>query len=292
VRSALLGPLREHRARLVDGATAVVLAAGSLPALWLGDLGTGITVARDNPRPAAAPFLAVVLLGCGALLARRHRPVAVALVAVAAFAAAKVLRHPTVPADLALLVASYSVTVHGPPARRVRAAVVGGLGTVVAAVTAGVLAAEGVAAGLVAAGAVAGAVVVVLVPAGLGRAAWRRRELHRELEDRLAEATARGEPARDEPGGPAVVGDRWAALTPREREVLDLIADGRTNAQIAAELGIGRETVKSHVGRVLHKLGVEHRTQAAVLALRRARTVPPPPTTARDPDQRGDRAGR
>ncbi len=278
VQSALLGPLREHRARLVDGATAVVLAAGSLPALWWGDLGTGITVARDNPRPGAALFLAVVVVGCGSLLWRRHRPLAVALVAVAAFAVAKLLRHPTVPADLALLVASSAVTAHTPPGSRARAVVVAVLAGAVAAVAATVLAGEGAAAWLVAVSAVAGAILVVLVPAGLGRSSRLRRERRRTLEDQLAATAAREERAVDG-DGPAAVGDRWSTLTPREREVLDLVADGRTNAQIAAELGIGRETVKSHVARMLHKLGAEHRTQAAVLALRRARTVPPPSTT-------------
>jgi DNA-binding NarL/FixJ family response regulator len=56
-------------------------------------------------------------------------------------------------------------------------------------------------------------------------------------------------------------------LTGREREVLTLIAGGRSNKRIALELGISEKTVKAHVGHVLAKLGVSDRTQAAVLAV-------------------------
>lgn len=64
---------------------------------------------------------------------------------------------------------------------------------------------------------------------------------------------------------PAVDGER---LTRREREVLELIAAGRSNKRIAFELGIAEKTVKTHVGHVLAKLGVTDRTQAALLAVR------------------------
>ncbi len=56
-------------------------------------------------------------------------------------------------------------------------------------------------------------------------------------------------------------------LTERETEVLGLIARGRANKQIGRELGISEKTVKTHVSNVLAKLGVEDRTQAAVLAV-------------------------
>jgi len=56
-------------------------------------------------------------------------------------------------------------------------------------------------------------------------------------------------------------------LTSRERDVLELIARGRSNKRIALELGISEKTVKNHVGHVLAKLGVTDRTQAAVLAV-------------------------
>jgi DNA-binding NarL/FixJ family response regulator len=72
---------------------------------------------------------------------------------------------------------------------------------------------------------------------------------------RLVEAVAEGTVRRD-------------PLTRREQEVLELIAHGRSNKRIALELGISEKTVKAHVGRLLAKLGVADRTQAALLAVR------------------------
>lgn len=54
-------------------------------------------------------------------------------------------------------------------------------------------------------------------------------------------------------------------LTPREREVANLIACGCTNPQIANELTITRETVKSHVSNILSKLGVPSRTDVRLI---------------------------
>lgn len=55
-------------------------------------------------------------------------------------------------------------------------------------------------------------------------------------------------------------------LTPREREILELIAQGRDNAQIAASLTLGEKTVRNHITHVFAKLEVENRAQAIVLA--------------------------
>ncbi len=63
-------------------------------------------------------------------------------------------------------------------------------------------------------------------------------------------------------------------LTNREREVLELIAAGRSNKRIALELGIAEKTVKTHVGHVLAKLGVADRTQAALLAVQQGLVSP------------------
>jgi len=58
------------------------------------------------------------------------------------------------------------------------------------------------------------------------------------------------------------------ALSERETEVLQLIARGRANKEIAAELSIGEKTVKTHVSSIFNKLGVQSRTQAALYAAR------------------------
>ncbi len=59
-----------------------------------------------------------------------------------------------------------------------------------------------------------------------------------------------------------------ASLTPQERRILDLVADGQTNRQIAATLYLAEKTVKNYVSNLLSKLGMERRTQAASYATR------------------------
>jgi two-component system, NarL family, response regulator DevR len=70
--------------------------------------------------------------------------------------------------------------------------------------------------------------------------------------------------------------ERLATLSPQERNILELIADGLTNRQIAAKINLAEKTVKNYVSNLLTKLGMERRTQAAVYAARLA-------------EQRGDR---
>ena len=82
-------------------------------------------------------------------------------------------------------------------------------------------------------------------------------EVTRQLVGRYA---ARIRPAASDPDA--------GALTPREREVLRLIAEGLSNSEIAAALVISPETVKTYVSRILTKLGLRDRVQAVVYAYR------------------------
>jgi DNA-binding NarL/FixJ family response regulator len=66
-----------------------------------------------------------------------------------------------------------------------------------------------------------------------------------------------GTPAPDGPRGPAL-----DVLSPREREVMEHVARGMTNSEIAAQLFISPITVRNHVSSILTKLGVANRTQA------------------------------
>jgi two-component system, NarL family, response regulator YdfI len=87
--------------------------------------------------------------------------------------------------------------------------------------------------------------LVVLHPDEVGATAWRM-------------ATARV--AREEP---------VEGLTPREREVLHMLADGLANKEIAARLKISEHTAKSHVASILGKLGAATRTEAVSMGIRR-----------------------
>ncbi len=65
-----------------------------------------------------------------------------------------------------------------------------------------------------------------------------------------------------------------AGLSPREREILGLLAEGRTQGQIASELVISSKTVATHIQHILSKLGVNTRAQAVALAFRRGLVEP------------------
>lgn len=71
--------------------------------------------------------------------------------------------------------------------------------------------------------------------------------------------------------GTSLEADPLAALTPREHRVLNLVAAGKTNKQIAAEAQLSEKTVKRSVTAILAKLGLERRTQAAAMYVERHR---------------------
>jgi DNA-binding NarL/FixJ family response regulator len=91
--------------------------------------------------------------------------------------------------------------------------------------------------------------------------------LNQELATRLLRRLAEEKRQGPDPTPPKLREPLREALTPREAEVLQLLATGQTNQQIAETLVISKGTVKVHVERIIRKLGVSDRTQAAVRAI-------------------------
>ena len=93
--------------------------------------------------------------------------------------------------------------------------------------------------------------------------------LHKELLDAIRKVHAGKKVLTPEVSGEVASHAADDALTPAEISVLRLIAEGNANKQIAAQLSISEETVKSRVKNILSKLGASDRTQAVTIALKR-----------------------
>ena len=107
-----------------------------------------------------------------------------------------------------------------------------------------------------------------------GAIGYVRKDAEPEILLAAVRAAARGQSMLDPAVAGTVLQDLVGSaevrhdLTERELEVLRLLAHGRTNRQIAEELVLGEETVKTHVGNILAKLHLAHRTQAVVHAFK------------------------
>lgn len=120
----------------------------------------------------------------------------------------------------------------------------------------------------------------LLVAARAGGLSYLAKDAEPEELLRAVRAAAQGASVHDArfAEAPEHARPRHEHLTARELDVLTRIAHGQTNREIAADLGLGEETVKTHVSNVLAKLGVSDRTQAAVHALRSGLVPLDPPT--------------
>lgn len=108
-----------------------------------------------------------------------------------------------------------------------------------------------------------------------GASGYVRKDADLELLLASIRAAARGQSLLDPSAANVVmrelshVGQPGADLTEREQDVLRQLALGRTNHEIAVSLSVSDETVKTHVGNILTKLQLAHRTQAAIYALKK-----------------------
>jgi DNA-binding NarL/FixJ family response regulator len=116
-----------------------------------------------------------------------------------------------------------------------------------------------------------------------GASAYLLKQTHGEQLVEAVEAVARGETMLDPKvmtrvldhlRGIAVAEDREAQLTETEHKILLLIADGKTNREIGAELYFSDKTVKNYVSNILSKLNMHRRTEAAAYIARRTPDVP------------------
>lgn len=102
------------------------------------------------------------------------------------------------------------------------------------------------------------------------RHAHRGKRLHEPAEVQEALRTLRARSDRDRD-----LDRRVARLTPRELQILELISSGASSEAIAADLGMSRHTLRTHVQNILTKLAVHSKTEAVVAAIRTGKITPP-----------------
>jgi DNA-binding NarL/FixJ family response regulator len=116
---------------------------------------------------------------------------------------------------------------------------------------------------------------ITAAPPASHRDRWAERTpVTLDLDDLAVEGLISALGRRDERRRPRALPDELALLTKRELVVLRAMATGATNAEIAAELYLSVATVKTHVARVLAKLGLRDRVQAVVFAYESRLVVP------------------
>jgi len=96
-----------------------------------------------------------------------------------------------------------------------------------------------------------------------------------DLIDRIQRALEKDRAIRSSLDKQELIGTRFESLTPREREVLDLMTQGRSNKQMAFELGVSQRTIEIHRGRVMEKTGAASLAQLVRMVMDRGAQAPP-----------------
>ncbi|MGL5816360.1 MAG: helix-turn-helix domain-containing protein [Phycicoccus sp.] len=242
--------------RLADLALVGGLAGWSAAQWWVGEE-TGFTLTEASRAISVGVAAVLVVTQVAPLLVRRRWPVLAAAAALLTFLAPNVIQTPPLPSNFAVLAAGYAL------GRHLRRHLVLPVALVGAAVVVGfVIAVQPVRSTLGPLFTLA-LLVILAVPVVIGV------QVRRVVADRddLRRQVAESPPATPPHSASTPLVD-WPSLSSREREVLELLAGGLSNAEIATRLRISHETVKSHVARILAKTGARDRTQAAILAVR------------------------
>jgi len=263
----------------VDAVVAVALAAACLVEISAPRLVPGVGAVTGDHLALGVTSLAATL----PLALRRRHPLVVLCVVIGALSLQQVLTTPTqgLVLLLAAMLAAYSSSAHTTPRR----AALGGAVIVVGAAVMGADLGDSAFIAIVLGGAWLVGFVVMQRSTDLRRA----HHDNRELSARLAQAAQQLEEAeRREASGSASAA--IAGLTAREIDVTRAIAQGKANAEIAADLYISEWTVKTHVAHILRKLGLRDRAQVVVAAYESGLVQPThrsstPPSPTNEPDR-------